>query len=240
MLMKKKLSNFLYYTLPLGFLLAAFILLVISELPPIFPLHSGRPTIVYEECEPLGELTDVAAGSDRLYLLYNRKQVVKAYTADGTYLYSILFPNNQRSSIYASEEDLYFIDHTSKVSKVFHYRSDVLQSVQHLSEYPEEIQQQIRDNAGFYGAPEYTASLPYRIVGLDVVYTAADGTTHTVVDRPLWLYLFHTGIIRRVYFTTFALLFIWAGTAQIRKTRAACRPYSSLKKSELKKIDSLW
>ena len=137
-MMKKKLSDFLYYTIPLDFLLAAsfFILLGISDLAPIFPLHSGRPTIVYEECEPLGELTDVAAGSDRLYLLYNRKQVVKAYTADGTYLYSILFPETQHSSIYASGEDLYFIANSSKV---FHYRSDVLQSVQHLSEHPEEI-----------------------------------------------------------------------------------------------------
>ncbi len=238
--MNKRLSNILAWGVIAGFVLAfaGFILFVISLEPSCIRFNWAQPTVVYKNIEPLGELSDIALGSNRLYVLYNRKQVVKAYSFDGSFLYAIVFPRNSgTSSLYVSDENLYYLPDSSRV---FHYQNDIFQSIQPLSAYSETFQEHIHHIRNIYDSSEYASSQLYRIDGLDVVYSAADGTTHTVIDRPAWLYLFYPNILLSCMFAGFGLIAIAGGILKNREVHTLSKKYSSSKKAKEKQSDSLY
>ena len=118
--------------------------------------------------------------------------------------------------------------------------SFTLENILSLSAYSETFQEHIHHIRNIYDSSEYASSQLYRIDGLDVVYSAADGTPHTVIDRPAWLYLFYPNILLSCMFAGFGLIAIAGGILKNREVHTLSKKYSSSKKAKEKQSDILY
>lgn len=149
-----------------------------------YGMENGEPTITQRSLPPLGKLSDVAVNDDSLFLLYQGLGVVNAYTHEGEYQYSILFPYHSKRSgvLYARGYELFYnVPHTRTVYQItngaYHAVYQAEAGADKLAELQDAFPEH-QDDRCLYGDAEYL------IRGQDVFRRQADGTVQCIVDTP--------------------------------------------------------
>ncbi len=191
-----------YQTIPgrlLGILAAGFMILALSAWlfnmlwprPIVLQMIYGStkdslPSVTQRRLVPPGKLTDIAVNDESLFLLYASSGVVMAYSHEGEYQYTILFPyeSNGSAMLFASGSDMYYCN---RWEKVFYLKSGV-------------YQQQWKLDAGEAKLAELRATDPqhqdtvcchsdsrYEISGQNVERINSDGSINRIVEGPALL-----------------------------------------------------
>ena len=197
--MKAPIQRHRYQTLPgrlLGIVAAGFAVLALCAWafcmlwprPLLLQLLYGKtgngvPAITHRSMTPPGKLTDIAINDKSLFLLYATPGVVMAYSHEGAYQYTILFPyeSNGSASLFADGDDLYYCN---RWEKVFHLQSGVYQQVWAHDAGGEKLAE-LRA-----AAPEHQDTIcwhgddRYEISGQNVDRTDSQGAATRIVDGP--------------------------------------------------------
>ena len=149
-----------------------------------YGMEDGKPAIAQRSLPPLGKLSDVAVNDDSLFLLYQGLGVVNAYTHEGEYQYSILFPYHSKRAgvLYARGHELFYnVPHTRTVYQItngaYHAVYQAEAGADKLAELQDAFPEH-QDDRCLYGDAEYL------IRGQDVFRRQADGTAQCIVDTP--------------------------------------------------------
>jgi len=183
--------------------------------PLVLQLLYGRtadgPVVVHRDFCPPGKLTDIAVNDESLFLLYAAPGIVNAYSHEGEYQYSILFPyeSNGSSSLYASGNDLYYVN---RWNKVFHVQGRTFRQSWRLDEGQAKLRELQAAEPGHQDTQCWYGDERYVISGQNVDRVMPDGTKARIVDGPELLGLLES---RTVWFgcLTFLvltmILYVW-------------------------------
>ena len=152
-------------------------------------VRENEAVVSYRDAIPPGALADVLVNDEGMYLLYETAAVIRAYSHDGVYQYSLMFSNGRSRSgrLYGEGMDLYY--HQVSGSGLHHVQGGVLQARhKNRSESYDVLMEQL--NAA--EPPKQKGScwyddVQYCIDGQDVLMIRPDGTTEKLIDGPEFL-----------------------------------------------------
>lgn len=165
--------------------------------------RKGQPYLFIDSGKYLGEITDVKACNNYLYVLYEAKSILACYDLDGNYQHSYYIDKekNGQAEMYVLDDTLYlharghdfYLFNNGKFSQYFPYNSDEAE--------------QLFDH--FYLTEQTTESQKneYFIHNGSVWKTTANVKTE-IIHRPLWMVLFSPFVLWGMGFACFILLIL--------------------------------
>ena len=163
----------------------------------------GLPHLFTDSGKYLGEITDVKACSNYLYVLYEAKSVLVCYDLDGNYQHSYYIDKekNGQAEMHVLDDTLYlharghdfYLFNNGKFSQYFPYNSD---EAKQLFDYFYLTEQTIESQKN-----------EYFMHNGSVWKTTATGKTE-IMHRPLWMVLFSPFVLWGTGFTCFILLIL--------------------------------
>lgn len=152
-------------------------------------VRENEAVVSYRDAVPPGKLSDVTVNEEGVFLLYETAAVVRAYSHDGVYQYSLMFsnPSGRSGQLYSTESDLFY--HQVSGSGLYHVKSGIVQAKHSRREESYSTlmtQLQTAEPMKQKGCCWYDG-LRYCIDGQDVLRICPSGTTEKFIDGPDFL-----------------------------------------------------
>lgn len=181
------------------------------------PAQNGIPNVFQEDREYWSRVNSPVVAGNRLYLLFDALQIVKAYDLQGNYLYTINMTNKNHhgiSALYAKDDEMYFWEQ----SELYCFKAD--QFVQRLTgDAAETMLETLRAEDCRRKVDE--AGNTYLLSGVDIVREAPDGEQTTILHRSplLNIYQYYQIIFWAIAFAGMATACIARIVANRREVR---------------------
>lgn len=157
------------------------------------PAEPGNPHYFENDRLYWGAISDYAICGERLYLLYDEKEVMQCYDLSGNYLcsYSFCFSQNGSAALHTDGSNLFLEDRKANFYvfspergfQAYYARENNIEEIESCSE------------RFFSRAAARTAENGERfeLKWASIYKTGRDGTTEKVVARPFWMAIFQNG-----------------------------------------------
>lgn len=157
-------------------------------------------------------ITGFSVRDNYIYLLFDKKGVVKCYQTDGTYMHSYYFnlPNNGRMGFLSTNDSLYVEDRwgniygmeNAEITEFLHWERDA-EAIREIREKSNDIEKTNYDADG----AEYTRK------GRCIV-RIANGQEKTIIKIPFWSYIFSPILL---WFTLVICIALYALTKMVAR-----------------------
>ena len=170
------------------------------------PAEEGKPNVFVDDINHPSEISSLLVGDNRLYLFYQRIDVVKVYDLDGQYLYSVNFLDERDSGgpsyIYVFGNHMVYLPRSTHVAYIF--EDDVL-TAQESVEYRDVFPKTLFPGVSSYNRQVDSAGNRYQFRLANIVRVAPDGQVTTLIRRsPLYCIFGHFNF----YVICFLLFFL--------------------------------
>lgn len=153
-----------------------------------YPAEDGKPNVFVDDINHPSEISSLLVGDNRLYLFYQRIDVVKVYDLDGQYLYSVNFRDGP-SYIYVFGNHMVYLLRSTHTAYIF--EDDVL-TAQESVEYRDEFPKALFPGVSSYNRQVDSAGNRYQFRLANIVRVAPDGQVTTLIRRsPLYCIFGH-------------------------------------------------
>lgn len=192
-------------TLIVSFILGAISIVSFDDW--LHPMQNGVPTIYRDDHEYWSEADTPIVAGNRLYLLFERLNIVKVYDLQGAYQYTINFSNRRRngiSGLSAQGDEMYYRDSWDEY-EIYYFKGD--QFVKMLTDDEQRIMYDTVWKNGFRHDDDDGNN--YFLSGVNIMKQAPDGTQTVLVARSFLLNLFQTpGLLWAISFLSIVTLVV--------------------------------